>query len=227
MREAAAWAGVVRVVGDDPWEVVRLREWDQSSYECVLLRQCMVPALHRDPSAERVAQRSERRICIAAEREQLRHPPARAPGEREEPTRVRNELIERHTRLAARMIQSRAGDQRAEVPPPLARLREADDVRAQPRHAVLAEHAARQRLGGGETESGGEWDVDRDLGALDRGESGRACGGREAHRAAHIVVVGECERVQADFYRAFDQAFGVGGAVEQRKCRVTVELGVR
>ena len=164
---------------------------------------------------------------VTTERQQLRHPPARTARECEESARVRDELVERHARFAARMIQSCARDQRAEVPPAFARLDEADDVRAQARYAVLTEHAARQRRCGGEAESGGERDVDGDLRTLDRRESGGARGRRETHRTAHVVVVGEGECVQAGLDRTFDEALGVGGAVEEGEGGVAVEFGVR
>ena len=226
VREATARTGVVHVVGHHPRKVVRGREREQALHQRALLGQRMVPALHGDPSPERFGECAERGMRVTTERQQLRHPPARTARECEESARVRDELVERHARFAARMIQSCARDQRAEIPPAFARLDEADDVRPQARYAVLAEHAAGQRRCGGETESGGERNVDGDLCALDRRESGGARGGRETHRAAHVVVVGEGEGVQAEGQGSLHEALGVGGAVEEGEGGVAVEFGV-
>jgi len=143
--------GVVHVVGDDPRDTDLRGEWNQLAHEGALLRERVVPTLDRDAPTEGVGERSSRlarRACgdvrrkppVGAEGEESRHPAARASAQCEQPVGVRRELVERDARLAARMIEARPRDQRAEMAPSLPRLREADEMGAEARDLVLAAH---------------------------------------------------------------------------------------
>ena len=123
VREPAAGERVVHVVGHHPRQVERPGERDQLAHERALLGERVVPALDRETAVEELGERAgglTRGACGIWTGEQLRHPPARTPREREESAGMRCELVERHPRLTARMIEPRARDQRAEIPPPLA-----------------------------------------------------------------------------------------------------------
>ncbi len=261
VRDAAARPGVVHVVGHHPRQALRPGERDEPLHEGVLLGERMVPALHGEALAEGIGEGAEggpcetvrlvareqgARACRAPvrgpagrapfpQREQLRHPATRAAGECEQSRGVLHELVERHARFAARVVESCPRDERAEVPPSFARFGEHDEMRAQPRNAVLAGHAAREggegvvRIGRvapcGALELPRQRHVHRELRALDRGEPRRARRGGEAHRAADVVMVGEREGVQAERHGPLHEALGIGGAVEEREGGVTVEFG--
>ena len=240
---------VVHVVGHDPRKGERLGEWNQSRNERTLLGQRVIPAFnghalrkHLRELAGRIAREAlalehgqcrgtplPRRAHAASTKcEELGNPPTRAASESEESASMRGELVERYARFAAWMIQPRTRDERAKIPPPLARLGEQHDVRTQSRHAVLAYHAARDCVivALEALDDGRERDIHREFRAVNPGETRFLGGGRKTDRAPDVVVVGESEGLQAECDGALHQTLRVGGTIEQREGGMAVELGV-
>ncbi len=206
--------GVVHVIGDDPRDTDLRGEWNQFAHEGALFRECVVPAFDRDAPTEGVGERPSRlarRACgdvrrkppVGAEGEESRHPAARASAQGEQPVCVRRELVERDARLAARMVETRPRDQCAEMAPSLPRLREADEMGAETRDLVLAAHHTRNHPRA--FESWRQRHVDGEFGAENPRKSRGPRGGREAHRPAEVVVVGEREGGEPERLRARDE----------------------
>ncbi len=73
----------------------------------------------------------------------------------------------------------------------------------------------------------GSAESEAELGAVDAGEAvGGACLGEE-RCSGEVVVIGECQRTQAEPTPLHDQIGGTAGAVEEAEVAVAVQLGVR
>ena len=86
---------------------------------------------------------------------------------------------------------------------------------AEPRELILPHHAPRQGITRRRREPRREWHIDGELGAEDAREASLARGGREAHRAADIIVIGEGECRESEVARTGDERLGIARAIEQ------------
>jgi hypothetical protein len=68
--------------------------------------------------------------------------------------------------------------------------------------------------------------LDRELNSNDRAQPSVFCRCCESPRPAQVIVIGERERAEAEFDRAFHEPLRVRRAVEQRKRGMAMQLGV-
>ena len=136
-----------------------------------------------------------------------------ASGEHEHvPGRVGDDLLEVVDRAALLLAGELGGADRAAQPPvPVGVAREQEQVAAlRIGHPVLR---------GGEPQ--------RQLCAEDRADPELGGGLGEPDHPVHAVVVGECQRVQAQARRLLDQLLRVTRTVQEAEVGVAVQLGVR
>lgn len=139
-------------------------------------------------------------VHVAA-REERWDPAARAPCEREQAACMPRYGVERAAGPPAGTVHPRACDDGGEVAVPFAILGEEDEMRSRyRRHRDLRPYYRAQPL------------LVRRL--------------REGNYAAQIVVVGERERAVPQRGGALHELFGERRAIEERVCRVAVELHV-
>jgi len=79
---------------------------------------------------------------------------------------------------------------------------------------ILSDHAPWEGIAHRGRERCRERDIDGELGAEYPGQTGLAGGGREAHRATDIIVIGEGERGEPEVARARDERLGIARAIE-------------
>ena len=212
MHHAVAGARVVHVVGDDPGDVERAGDVDETVRRDALFRKSMVPALDRDAVAAEDVNQVRRRFAAGLHVSpfgECGNPSARTAGEREQSTGVTRELVERDGWTAPWLVAPADRNECREIRVAFARFREEWQMREQGLFVVASVNG------------------DGELRADEAGKSRVARRGGEAHRSPQLVVIGEGERGEAELRRAGDKRFGQRRAVEEREARMAVQLCVR
>ena len=202
-------AEVVAVVGGDDRQLEALREVDEDLVEGDLLGEAVVLELDEEvagleavlEAAERVAPRG-----LSLHQDLLRHVAAHAGGGADDPLVVLAQDVEVDARAAPRLDPA-AADQAHEVLVAVLAGREEHEVVL---HPVLGPRAIAR----------GE----RDLAAEDRLDLRGLARFVEAHRAVHVVVIGQRDGAHPELTDLLDQAVQPDRPIEHGELGVDVEV---